>query len=414
MAWKSIQNISLIVSVDERVTLPKTAIAIDIEPDGSSSSIETVNINTWRNNKNQVVTTADTSKKGEFMYYGDVTGYPHPVYLSLIVGHNEENPKSKFPKEFMVIKEEDRADEFGIPKVEVRTADMPNIDDYQALKSKKNKTTFESAQEQKLTELLSAKIIKAEDINMLRNALINTQQFCLSLVTPFNLTYTDIENVGNGEGRVYADSISNDDSFGKIASFRSLKAGNNVSINQDGDNIIINAEVPPPEAGEQSPDFCSLNQPVTAKSFATCGLVHSENSHPMAGGSYYKFADFLGFKTIQVANNPNFKSIMHVFGSGDGLDRGMVNAGRIIKGARDFIIEIKTGNNTYSGIQICGNHNQDGNTGKVILYENDRQSHIACALAQDEVTVDSNGHATVDGSWTAPFVYSNMSGCGTI
>lgn len=412
MAWKNVQNITLLAKLNERISLPTKAIAIDIRDDGTSS-LETVLVNTWRNNKNEVVTMGDTTKEGEFMYYGDITGYPQPVYLSLVVGSNEQNPKSKFPIEFADIKTSDTPDQYGVPKVEVRTADMPNIDDYQALKSKKNKTGFESAQEQKLTELLSAKIIKAEDINALRNAVINTQQFCLNLVKPFSKTFTDMENVGNGQGRVYAGSINNTDDFGKIGTFRSLKAGDNVSINQDGDNIIINADVPPPSPdGEQNPNFCQLNDPVTAKSFATCKLVHKENGHPMRDGSYYKFADFLGMKVIQVGNNPNHLSIMQVFGSGDGVNTGMVNAGRILKGTRDFIIEIKTGSNTYSGLHICGKHNSDQNTGKVFLYENDTKSHIAGALAQPEVTLDSNGHSTVDDSFSKVFVYGSMSGCG--
>lgn len=411
MAWRIVENFSLIVAVNEPLVLPVTSVGIDIKPDGTNNGWEVVPIARWKNSKGEVVTRADTTIKGEFMYYGEVSGYPQPVYLSLVVGHNEENPPSKFPIEFMTIVDEDRPDEYGVPKREVRTADMPNIDDYQALKSKKNKNTFESAQEQKLTELLSAKIIKAEDINALRNALINTQKFCLSLVTPFNLTYTDMENVGNGEGRIYADSITNTDSFGKIASFRSLKSGDNIDIRQDGDNIVINAEIPPPEGGEITNDFCALD-PVKAKSFETCDLLYKPNAHALIGGAYYKFADYLGMKTIQVANNPNIKSTMFVLGQGDGISNMMINGGRILKGARDLIIEMKTGANTYSGIQICGNHNKDGNTGKVVFYENDTKSHISSALAADEVTLGSNGHTTVDGGMNNVFVYGRNSGCG--
>lgn len=60
--------------------------------------------------------------------------------------------------------------------------------------------------------------------------------------------------------------------------------------------------------------------------------------------AYYRYSRFLGNRLQQVGkytdNTPY--SIMHVFGMGDGEEGGMINAGRIIKGKRDFIIEIKT------------------------------------------------------------------------
>lgn len=411
MAWRIVENFSMLVAVNEPLTLPRTSVGIDIKPDGTNNGWEIVPIARWKDNRGQVVTRANTSTKGEFMYYGEVSGYPQPVYLSLVVGHNVENPESKFPVDFMHMSRNDIPDEYGTPKREVRTADMPNIDDYQALKSKKNKNTFETAQEQKLAELLSAKIIKAEDINALRNALINTQKYCLSLIVPFNMTFTDMENIGNGEGRIYAGDFDNTDSFGKIAEFRSIKSGDNIEIRQDGDQIVISADVPPPEGGDITNDFCSLDT-LKAVSYQTCDLMYNQNDHPLVGGAFYKFSDYLGMKAVGVAYKKDVMSIMHVFGQGDGIAKSMVNAGRMVKGVRDFIIEMKTGSG-YSGIQICGNHNKDGNTGKVVLYENDPNSHVASALITEEVTLDDRGFTTVrDASSGNVFAYSAKAGCG--
>lgn len=329
------------------------------------------------------MTKADTSKEVELLYYGSIQGYAHTVICSVVVGDSAENPKSDFPTDIKDVNNESKPDEFSIPKQEVRTADMANIDDYQYFKSKKNRTTFESSQLQKLTELMASKIIMAKDINHLRNSVKNTQLFCLSLKKALDRTVTDGENVGNGQGRVYAGLTDNTSDFGKKMQFRTIKGGKNVSVSTNNDEVIINAD-----GGEITSDLCQLD-PITAKSYGTCSMYYDDNGDEQ-NGAYYRFSQFLGIKSRKTGGGDDAFSMLHIFGQGDGVDNGMVNAGRIYKGRRDFFIEMKTGTNTYSGIHIVGHREDESQSGKIIFYNNDPHSRIQIAIDNAEVTLNAD------------------------
>lgn len=398
MAWKQVQNPTILANLNDNIELPREVYALDIDDNGNTSGWFLVTVTEWTDANNNVVTTARTDVEAEFIYYGKISGYAHTVYCSVVVGDIEENPESEFPTDFEDVTDEDKPDEFGLPKQEVRTADMPNIDDYQYLKSKKNRTTWESAQLQKLTELMASKIIMARDVNHVRNAIVNTQEFCLSLRRALDDVVTDGENIGSGEGEVYAGLTDNDDNFGKKMQFRTIKAGDNINVSTNGDEVEISAEVP--EAPDQSSDFCALD-PIKARSYDTCSLHWKQAGEGGGenGGAYYRFggSKFLGIKARKAGQTGDAFSMLHVFGLGNGINEGMVNAGRIFKGKRDFIIEMKTGYNpdTYSGIHIYGSR-EDANKGKVELYENDKTSRIALAIANEQVDPSPDSRAIED------------------
>lgn len=94
-------------------------------------------------------------------------------------------------------------------------------------------------------------------------------------------------------------------------------------------------------------------------------------------------------------------SIMHVFGMGDGEDNGMINAGRIIKGKRDFIMEIKAGDNLYCGIQLRGNYNSEM-TGKGEIYTS-TYSKIQACIENDNADIPVADDR---------YVYKKQCGCG--
>lgn len=406
MAWKPIQNITLLANEGDTVELPRQVPSVDIDSDGNIHNTILVNIDYWKDINDNRVTVADTTKSRELMYYGIVLGYPHTVYCSVVVGDSNENPESEFPKDFKDVKNTDKPDEFGISKEEVRTSDMPNITDYQYFKAKKNRTSFESAQLQKLTELMASKIIMARDINHLRNAITNTQLFCLSLKRGLDETITDGENIGGGEGEVYSGLVDNDDKFGKKMQFRTLKAGENVTINTMGDEIEISAEGGS-SGGEMSSDMCALN-PIKAKSYGTCTTTYDGQRLDEQNGAYYKFADFLGFKVAKATRR--FESMMIVFGSGDGEQKQMTNAGRIYKGIRDLIIEMKVGNGKYAGIRIKGNYEGSPESGEIEIYgtkvthsTNTSYSRIASAM----INLNAN-----EPNYNDTNVYGSNSACG--
>lgn len=412
MAWKQVQNPTIIANLNDNVNLPTEVYALEIETNGEIRGWFLVPITKWEDINGNVVTTARTDKEGEYIYYGKISGYAHTVFCSVVVGDIEENPESEFPTDFRDVTEEDKPDEFGVPKQEVRTSDMPNIDDYQYLKSKKNRTTFESAQLQKLTELMASKIIMARDVNHVRNAIVNTQEFCLSLKRALDEVVTDGENIGSGEGEVYAGLVDNEDSFGKKMQFRTIKAGENINISTNGDEVEISAEVPEVELPEASSDFCGL-KPIKARSYDTCGMFYKEiggGANP-EDGAYYRFggSKYLGIKVRKAGQTGDAFSMLHVFGMGNGLPQ-MINAGRIFKGRRDFIIEMKTGENKYSGIHILGER-EDGNAGKVKIYEQDDNSRIQTAIEKDQVDVDNELNPT-NPSTTDSDVYGIGCACG--
>lgn len=390
MAWQQIQNPTLTANIGETLYLPTKLYAVNVEPDRTISGFYDVLVNNWKNTDGQIVSKAKTDKEGEFMYYGEVSGYAGAIYCSVVVGNIDENPESSFPTDIEYSDDSDIPDEFGVPKQEVRTADFPNIDSYQYLKSKKNRTTYESAQLQKLTELMASKIIMARDINFIRNSVINTQSYCLSLKKRFDECVTDAENIGSGEGEVYSGYYQNRSLFGKTLEFRTLRAGDNIEIETDSEEIVITAIVPePPPQTETTTDFCALD-PIKARSFQTCSM-HVKPDGYGSTGAWYRFGDskYLGIKAQYVGTSGEAYSMLHVFGYGNG-EQDMTNAGRIVKGKMDFVIEMKTGSNSYSGIHIVGAR-EDGTSGKVIPYENDSKSRVDLAIQNERIEVDGSG-----------------------
>lgn len=409
MAWKPIQNITLLANEGDIVELPRQVPSIEISANGTIQNTILVNIDFWKDQNDNIVTRAKTDKSAEFMYYGTVIGYPHTVYCSVVVGDSEENPQSEFPTDFDDVEEDDKPDEFGIAKEEVRTSDMPHITDYQYFKAKKNRTTFESAQLQKLTELMASKIIMAKDINHIRNAVTNTQLFCLSLKKALDETVTDGENIGNGEGEVYSGLVDNTEKFGKKMQFRTLKAGDNILISTSGDEVEISAEVP--EQQEGTGDMCTID-PIKVKSLSTCALTHNGQGLNQNNGSFIRFAEGLGIKVARAGTSK--PSMMMVFGVGDGVQNAMVNAGRLYKGIRDLILEIKYAEGQYAGIRIKGNYGSNSTDasgggiveiyGSQIIQSNDTSySRIASAMV--------NANADIK-NFTDSEVYGEQSLCG--
>ncbi len=411
MAWKPIQNITLLANEGDRVILPTQTPSIDIDADGNIQNTILVDIDFWKDQNDNIITEARTDIVAEFMYYGTVRGYPHTVYCSVVVGDSNENPQSEFPTDFRDVKDDDKPDDFGISKEEVRTADMPNITDYQYFKAKKNRTTFENAQLQKLTELLSAKIIMARDINHLRNSITNTQEFCLSLKRALDEAVTDGENIGDGEGEVYSGIVDNEDNFGKKMQFRTLRAGENIDISTSGDEVEISAIIPESGGGEISSNMCSLD-PIQVKSLKTCSLTHNGQGLSQDNGAFIKFADGLGLKVVRAGTSR--PSMMIVFGIGDGIENSMVNAGRLYKGVRDLIWEIKYAEGKYAGIRIKGNYGKNSTDesgggiielyGADIIQSNDTSySRIASAMVNENADIKN---------FTDNEVYGEQSLCG--
>ena len=189
--------------------------------------------------------------------------------------------------------------------------------------------------------------------------------------------------------------------------FRTIKAGENINISTNVDEVEISAEVPqPPDPSEPTSDFCGLD-PIKARSYDTCSMFYKEiggGANPK-DGAYIRFggSKYLGIKTRRAGQTGDAFSMMHVFGMGDGLPF-MINAGRIFKGKRDFIIEMKVDKNSYSGIHIYGNRDGGDKQGEVELYQNDSVSRIALAISNDQVNVGES----VD--WS--FAYGEESACG--
>lgn len=126
------------------------------------------------------------------------------------------------------------------------------------------------------------------------------------------------------------------------------------------------------------------------------------------GGAFYRsgsrylgnHVQKVGMYTENVAH-----SLMHVFGQGDGETNGMINAGRIIKGKRDFIIEIKAGENLYCGLQLRGNYGENNAlTGKGEIYTSTYSKVQACI---------ENDNADMP-VWRDNLAYGIESGCGDL
>lgn len=354
MSRRYVENVTIMADINEHVELPDYLIALE-----NDFNYEKVPVSYWTDGDGNRVKLPPTDTAGEFIYEGVVVGYIHKVYCSVVVGTLDDCPPSVFPEEI---------DNFGVPKKDVNTADVPAIDDYQYFKAKMNRTKVEQYQLRQLSEELYNRIIIARDINHIRNAVIELEKFAKVLEQRIedlekrmdeverrldeleDLVVIDGENIGSGEGEVFS-GLSSARPYGNTMEFRTLLAGENINITTSGDEVEISAEVPESDGGIEM-DNCGNGEPFRADNFEVCD-------------KYIKFSDYMGFRFCDTQNS---KSILFVLGVGDG-ESDFKNAGRIFKGTRNLVIEIKTAQGKFSGIDICG---QDG---KIITYEN-QESHI--------------------------------------
>lgn len=351
MARRYIDNITIMADLNESVTLPTTVVCLE-----NSFNYSTATVSYWQDGDGNRVTNPPTNVEGDFIYEGTVNGYAHKIYCSVVVGTLDDCPQSVFPEEI---------DQFGMPKKDVNTADVPDVDDYQYFKAKTNRTSVEQYQLKQLTEGLASKIIIARDINHVRNAVIEIEKYCKKLndrITSLeermdevedrlndleDEVVIDAENLGSGE-EVYAGDKSARP-FGKKLQFKTLVAGDGITLDSDRDEITITADIP--QDSGISMDNCGGGT-FKADNFEVCE-------------EYIKFSDYMGIKMMPTEDSV---SPMFVLGVGEGTSN-MKNAGRIFKGKRNFVIEMKTVGG-FSGIDI------HGDSGRVEIYENDGGSHV--------------------------------------
>lgn len=339
MSIRKIQNITIFTELNEQgVSLPTELPAI--MEDGS---VRYIPIESW------TPPTINTSVASDNIHVGSVQGYPSKVLCSVITDGIEENPISSFPSEI---------DDFGNPKVDIQTADIPDIDDFQYFKAKYPRSVIESFQLMQLRELLADKVILARDINHLRNAVIEIEKFLKKLSERVDELEKRVEkleretiingkNLGSGEG-VFKD-VAN-----RIMNFKSLVGTGEVTVSSTQDEIEINVEVPPPTAG------CGI--PVKGSSFNICHGSDGDAKFPMkiTDGSFdiTKSGSF-SFKMVDIkpvgVNNTVLPSLLISLGQGSTPSAGVANAsgaGRILKCGDGFIFEVKNDDGTYSGLEI--------------------------------------------------------------
>lgn len=264
--------------------------------------------------------TVNTSTKGEYIFTGKLDGTGNnTIYLSVIVGREtEQNPPSVFP---------DSVDEF-IPKIDIETADIPSIDSYQYLKSKNPRHAGDDAALAQYRELLEAKMILAKDINHAQNCIVKIEEYLYE--HPFTRYYKGLSNTGSG-ARVFKQENQYND--GKIGDLRTIEGGENISVEEGADSIVIHADVPPvPDLEEMINCMTDLE----AGSFQPCGDIntsfHNEGIH--WGGFNWRMVTMGG-------DNPSgFKTMLMQFGSGWDLSHRH-GQGWIVKGNNAFIMEIK-------------------------------------------------------------------------
>ena len=354
MAIKHIQNMTILANVGESVTLPNPVIARN--DDGSYTSVSV----TWN------PPSVTTAQAGDYVFVGKVSGYVPEVLCSVIVGGISENPESTFPSEI---------DEFGNPKVDIQTADIPDIDDFQYFKSKYPRSVVEGYQLQQLRELLADKVILARDINHLRNAVIEIEKFLKKLEEEIEDLKKRVEkleqetviggnNVGSGEG-VFKD-VAN-----RIMNFKSLKGEGGVSVTSSGDEISIGVDIPPPPAPTAG---CDVD--VKGKSFTLC-----DDTFPMRiekGSIDITNSGSFGLKMINLKNG-GFWSSLFCLGQGIGTDgRG---SGRILKTDTGFIFEVKGSSDRYVGLQITVGIESSG-SGDITTWYSDSTSRVNASIDQ--------------------------------
>ena len=325
MSIRYIDNITIIADVEEDVFLPQTLTAR--YEDGSFDEVEV----TW--NPSEV----DTSVEGEFIFVGEVQGYVHDVLCSVQVGKIDTNPPSVFPKHI---------DQFGLPKKDIQTADIPDIDDYQYFKAKAPRTQTEEYQLKQLRELLYDKIILARDINHLRNATIEIEKFIQIMKNRMDdlqdrvkilekETVIDGRNLGDGTEVFY-------DKEDRELLFRTIKGTGQAEVYGDGDEVIVNVDAP-----------VGCGYDVQGDSFEVCGDLFKL----YMGDGIMRFSEFFGVKMVQIKNHDGhdgelyYYSPLIILGMGSSIDT-MVGAGRILKSDHSIIFEMKLGENQFIGLEI--------------------------------------------------------------
>ena len=250
----------------------------------------------------------------------------------------------------------DEIDEFGNPKVDIQTADIPDIDDFQYFKAKYPRSMAEGYQLMQLRELLADKVILARDINHMRNAIIEIEKYLRKLADEIEklkerVTILEQEtiiggnNLGSGEG--VFESVAN-----RIMNFKSIKGGGDVQVTSDGDEITIGVDVPEPPEAETG-----CGKSLRGSNFKVCEGTEDDAKFPMSIKSgVFKFTKtgtfgfyMVDLKPAGVANQV-FSSLMISLGEGAQGDQD--GAGRILKCVDGYIFEVKHGNGKYSGLEI--------------------------------------------------------------
>lgn len=335
MAKRQINNITIMAEVGELVTLPSQVIAID-----DNETFQYVDV-TWTPSR------ANTSQEGDFIFEGKVKGYVHKVLLSLVVGKQEENPISVFPGGI---------DAFGIEKKDLHSADIPDIDDFQYLKAKTPRTNLEQEQLKALTELLADKIILARDINHQRNAIVKIEEHALSIQTRVEKLEVELDKLTKRVTVIEKDMVVDGENVGtgskvfkekkdKKLQLRTLKGTGGVDVYEVNNEIVID--------GTDLQSGCGKE--IEASKFQTC---------PKEGGLPVEIFDsairfgspYFGMNMVEAKGKDGGKvnTLLWMFGVGDD-EASQVNAGRMLKGKDAFVIEMKIGKNSYTGLLIDKN-----------------------------------------------------------
>ena len=328
MAIRYIDNVTILADVGEQVTLPSFLIAR--HDDGSLSTVSVV----WS------PPIVDTSTEGEFIFVGTVNGYAHKVLCSVQVGRMEDNPSSVFPEAI---------DTFGLPKKDIQTADVPDIDDYQYFKAKIPRTMVEEYQLKQLREMLADKIILARDVNHMRNAIIEIEKYCHDLqdqLDELEQRVTDLErrvdileeetvvdgrNLGRGAEVFY-------EKRNRMLEFRTLVGKGDAEVYEEGREIVI--DVQPSEMG------CGFE--MNSDKYNTCGDLPS-----FLSSGILAFSDYFNFQMVKINGNSSpqgyWYSLLGVLGMGNNLTQ-MKNAVRFLKADQSFIVEIKLDDDRFVGM----------------------------------------------------------------
>lgn len=300
----------------------------------------------------------DTSKAGFHTYTVTVDGAGNNTGLmDIIIGRPEEtNPPSVFPNNI---------DNFGNPKQDIGTTDIPSIDAYEYLMAKKERHIGEDYSLKQLAELLKPKMVVAATVNLIQNAVVAIEKYLKD--HPFTNYYNQIDNLGRG-ARVY--SGDRDGNEGKIAELRTirgegmasaeelrdeievfvpdLEAGENIEIDKQRDKYIISA------TGGSELD-CESHIEVGSVTICpndiTSYITQFTNDGISWGNFWWKMAQLKG---------GDANSLLMQFGVGQNAST-RTGSGYMLKGQKTFIIEIKTvagGKTTYEGIELGNGTNE--------------------------------------------------------